>query len=220
MDKCVGVYDEGRIYWAVPYGSATANSQIWSLDITRGGAWMLPIDVAADWMWLYQDNLTGQKHFCYLTSSNQILEFTYSTATSCNVVGFNTSIGSGIVKFSDDGQEWADVEKVVYVLIRPQGNLRGSIVGKTEDAPIASVGEQAYIPTTSITGWGEFTWGGASWGELLSAPVEFGSQLEELVIEVDEELQWLKYNFASTGAGADYELSDIIIYFTPIGIKD
>jgi hypothetical protein len=219
MDKCVGLYYQGRIYWAVPYGSSTTNNQIWTLDITRGGAWMRPINVAADWMWLYQDNTTGQTHFCVL-SGNQILEFTYSTATSHNGVGFSTSIGSGIVKFSDDGQEWADVEKVIYVLIRPQGSIRGSIVGKTEDSSFASVGSQQFIPNTSITGWGEFAWGGAAWGETINAPTEFGNQREELEIEVDEELQWLKYNLESTGAGADYELSDVIIYYTPIGIKD
>ena len=219
MDKCVGLYYQGRIYWAVPYGSSTSNNQIWTLDVTRGGAWMRPINVSADWMWLYQDNSTGQTHFCFL-SGNQIYEFTYSTATTRNGVGFNTSIGSGIVKFSEDGQEWADVEKVVYVLIRPQGNIQGSVVGKTEDAPLATVGAESFIPTTSITGWGEFAWGEAYWGQTVNAPTEFGNQREELVVEVDEELQWLKYNLESIGAGADYELSDVIIYWTPIGVKE
>lgn len=219
MDKCVGLYYQGRIYWAVPYGSSTTNNQIWTLDITRGGAWMRPINVAADWMWLYQDNVTGQTHFCFL-SNNQIFEFTYAITTTRNGAGFNTGIGTGIIKFSEDGQEWADVEKVVFVLIRPQGDLRGSVVGKTEDAPLAAVGSQSFIPNTSITGIGETAIGELYVGELLNAPTVFGSQREELVVEVDEELQWLKCNFDSVGAGADYELSDLIIYHTPIGVKN
>lgn len=218
MHKCVGLYYQGRIYWAVPYGGATSNNQIWTLDLTRGGAWMLPMDVSADWMWLYEDS-SGLTHFCYL-SDDEILEFSYSLATTRNGTAFPTSVGSGLIKFSDDGQEWANVEKIKFILIRPQGNITANVTGKTEDAPVASVGSEAFNPETSISGIGEESIGMYYIGEARDAPSAYGSQREELEVEIDEDVQWLQWRLNSTGTGVDYELSDAIIYFTPVGIKD
>jgi hypothetical protein len=218
MRNCVGLYFQGRIYWALPYGGATSNNQIWTLDITRGGAWMLPIDVSADWLWLYEDS-DGITHFCYLSGS-QVYEFTYSYATSRDGVAFPTSIGSGLIKFSDDGQEWANVQKLVFVLIRPQGNITGNVTGKTEDAPVAALGTEAFVPNTSITGLGEEALGMYYLGEARNAPVAYGSMREELEIEIDEDVKWLQWSLNSAGTGVDYELSDAILYYTLIGTKD
>ena len=218
MHKCVGLYFQGRVYWAVPYGSATSNNQIWTLDVTRGGAWMLPMDVSADWLWLYEDS-DGKTHFCYL-SGNKIMEFTYSRATSRDGVAFPTSVGSGLLKFSEDGQEWADVEKVKFILIRPQGAITGKVSGKTEDAPIANVGSESFVSNSSVSGLGEDALGMYYLGEARLAPSSYGAQREELEIEIGEEMQWLQWQLNSTGLGVQYELSDFIIYYTLTGVKD
>lgn len=47
MSLANGIGYEGRLYWALPVGSST-NSQIWVLDLDRGGAWMKPWNIAAD----------------------------------------------------------------------------------------------------------------------------------------------------------------------------
>lgn len=218
MNKCVGLYYQGRIYWALPFGGATSNNQIWTLDITRGGAWMLPIDVSADWLWLYEDNL-GVTHFCYL-SGNKIYEFTYSRATERNGTAFATSVGSGLIKFSDDGQEWAKVLRLILILIRPQGNITANVTAKTEDAAVAPVGTETFTPTTSITGIGEDAIGMFYIGEVRSAPAEYGNQREPLIVDIDEEVQWLQWTLNSAGTGVDYELSDAILEYIPTGTKD
>lgn len=218
MHKCVGLYYQGRIYWSVPYGGATSNNQIWTLDITRGGAWMLPLNVAADWMWLYEDS-DGLTHFCYL-SGNQILEFTYARSTTRNEVAFPTSIASGLIKFSEDGEEWANLQKVDFVLIRPQGAITANITGKTEDSSVAPVGSQNFLPGSSITGIGEEAIGAFYIGDLRAAPISYGNQRETLEVEVDEDVKWFSWSLNTTGAGVDYELSDVIAYFIPIGTKD
>lgn len=218
MNKCVGLYYQGRCYWSVPYGAATTNNQIWTLDITRGGAWMLPMDIAADWMWLYQSS-DGEIHFCYL-SGNQIYEFTYSKYTQRNGVAFSTSVGSGLIKFSEDGEEWAKIISVTFILIRPQGNITANITAKTEDAAVAPLGSQTFNPDTSITGWGESAWGEYSWGEVRTIPEAFGNQRERLTIEIGEEVNWLNWTLNSSGTGTDYELSDVILSYVSTGPKD
>jgi hypothetical protein len=218
MDGCVGIYFQGRIYWAVPYGTSTTNDQIWTLDITRGGAWMLPMHVSADWMWLYEDS-DGETHFCYLSGSS-VYEFTQSLSTTREGVAFSTFLGSGLIKFSEDGQEWSNVEKVRFILINPQGSITANVTGKTEDAPIAPVGSQNFSPDSSITGIGEESIGMYYIGEARNAPVAYGSSRTELDVEVDEDVQWLQWQLSSSGTGVSYELSDVIIFETNIGVKD
>ena len=57
-------------------------------------------------------------------------------------------------------------------------------------------------------------------GEARFAPVAYGSAREELEVEIDEDLQWLQWQLSSTGTGVDYELTDVVIFSTNIGIKD
>ena len=224
MNKAVGLYFQGRVYWALPYGGATSNNVIWTLDLTRGGAWMLPMQVAADWMWLYEDS-SGVTHFCYVVSNtypstSEVYEFTYSLATTREGTAFSTYVGSGLIKFSEDGQEWANVEKIKFVLIRPQGNISFTASGKTEDAPVAAVGSESFTPANSLTGIGEDAISMYYIGEARNAPTAYGSSREEVEVEIDEEVQWLQWQLSSTGTGVDYELSDAIIYYSPTGVKD
>lgn len=224
MSKAVGIYYQGRIYWALPYGGATSNNVIWTLDLMRGGAWMLPMQVSADWMWLYEDS-SGVTHFCYLVSNtypatSEIYEFTYSLATTREGSAFSTYIGSGLIKFSEDGQEWANVEKIKFILIRPQGNITFNVTGKTEDAPVTSVGTQSFTPANSLTGIGEDAISMYYIGEARNAPTAYGSSREEVEVDVDEEVQWLQWQLSSSGTGVDYELSDAILYYSPTGVKD
>lgn len=217
MANCVGIAYEGRLYWAVPVGSDT-NNEIWVLDLDRQGAWMKPWTVSADWMWLYNDN-SGVTHFLVL-EGNVILEFTHASATSDDGVAFQTSASSGLIKFSEDGMEWAKVIDITFFLQRPRGQINLLVAGKTEDDSLATVGSDTFIPNASIAGWSEVGWGEAGWSEVVTVPTEYGSANEPLVIEVDEELQWLTWELNTTLAGVDYQLSNVVIRYVPVGTKE
>lgn len=217
LDKACGLEFEGRLYFAMPVG-ATANNQIWVSDLNRDGAWMMPWYVSADWLWLYDDN-TGFTRFMVL-SGNQIYEFTYAQATKDDQTAFSTAIGTGIIKFSKDGKDWASVIDVTYVLLRPQGTVQFNIVAKTEDEPIAPVGNESFTPNVSVAGWNEAGWNVNYWNEIVAIPTVFGEARVEHVIEIDEEVNWLTCDLSSTDAGVDYQLADIIIQYVPIGVID
>jgi hypothetical protein len=180
---------------------------------------MKPWSIAADWMWLYNDN-SGITHMCIL-SANKVLEFTYSQATNDNGVAFRTSATSGIIKFSEDGREWAKVIDVTFILQRPQGTINVSISGKTEDSSLATLGSVSYNPETSISGWSESSWESfLGWANSDTVPTSYGDALVEIPIEVDEELLWWKWDLNSTTLGVDYQLSDIVMRFVRIGAKE
>jgi hypothetical protein len=217
MDKCVGLAFEGRLYWALPVGS-TNNNEIWVLDLERDGAWMKPWNISADWMVLYNDN-SGVTHFLVL-QGNVISEFTYSQATSDNGVAFGTSAASGLIKFSEDGMDWAKVIDVTFFLQRPQGAINLLVAGKTEDSSLANLGSDSYISDSSIAGWSEAGWSEAGWSEVVSVPTQYGDSSKPVVIEIDEELQWLTWELSTTGTGVNYQLTGVVIRFVPIGTKD
>lgn len=219
MEKCVGLPFEGRIYWLLPINS-DENNQIWVLDLERDGAWMKPWDIAATWAHLYNDN-DGVTHFLII-SNNQIYELSYAQLTNDDGEAFNTNASSGLIKFSEDGMEWAKVIDVTFFFQRPRGNISLLVAGRTEDIALTTVGAMSDDTTASqsVAGWGEAGWGELGWSETAAVPTNRSDQNKPLVIEVDEELQWVAWDLTTTGAGVDYRLSDVVIRFVRIGVKD
>lgn len=225
MPGSVGLGFEGRLYWAVPV-SSTMNSEIWVLDLDRKGAWMKPWSIAADWMWLYNDN-TGDTHHLIL-SNNTIYALSYAALTNDDGDSFNTNGQSGQIYFSDDKRMWVQLLQVIIVLLSPLGEISFQITGKTEDSDLQALG----IPTTytaeattTIAGWGEINryitgWGRNRWSGVNLIPTTVSSATKEVSIEIDEEIQWASYAWSSVDPGVDYTISDIIYEFIEVGIKD
>lgn len=220
MSKCVGMAHEGRLYWSLPIASDT-NNQIWVLDLDRKGAWMEPWNLSADWVWLYNDN-TGDTHHLVLIG-NEIREFTYSAKTLDGDLPFPTSFSSGQIKFSEDNREWGRLLMVIFVLLRPQGNINFEVSAKTEDGIIPYTAMESFGASATRAGWSEPLSGWSSlrgWSEIVTVPTVLSSPTEEVVIEVDEDVQWFTYGMNSTEAGVDYNLSRVIGVYVNVGIKD
>jgi len=217
MEQCVGLAYDGRIYWALPVGSAT-NNQIWVLDLDRQGAWMLPFNISADWMSLYEDN-SGNTHHLVL-KDNVIFELTDSQATMDNMAAFPTNITSGQLRFSEDGEVWATVTRVTFVFLRPRGTINVAVSGKTEDAQLATVGSDSFSSVSTAVGWGEAAWSTLPWSTTLEVPISYGNAREKIAIEIEEDMNWVTWSVDTTTANTAYQLSDVIIEYVTIGLID
>jgi len=217
MEQCVGLAYDGRIYWALPVGSAT-NNQIWVLDLDRQGAWMLPFNISADWMSLYEDN-SGNTHHLVL-KDNVIFELTDSQATMDNMSAFPTNITSGQLRFSEDGEVWATVTRVTFVFLRPRGTINVAVSGKTEDAQLATVGSDSFSSVSTAVGWGEAAWSTLPWSTTLEVPISYGNAREKIAIEIEEDMNWVTWSVDTTTANTAYQLSDVIIEYVTIGLID
>jgi hypothetical protein len=219
LEYACGVVYQNKLHWAVAAGSTTNNCII-TLDLSnlRRGAWMLPLNVAADWMWLYTDN-SGNTHFC-VRIGNTVLEFTDNVATQINGVAFPTSASFGIQKFSKDGKEWADVSRVTFVFNELDGEITCGISGKTEDAPLAILGTETFVTAAPISGWAEREWGALAWGDFETVPDQQTTERQEIVIEIGEELNWWEPSISTSDANVRYELLEIIPEYVNIGVKE
>ncbi len=225
MGGAVGVGFEGRLYFAVPVSSPT-NNEIWVLDLDRKGAWMKPWNIAADWMTLYTDN-SGITHHLIL-SNNHLYTLSYSSLTTDDGKGFSTSGHSGQVFFSPDKRMWVQLLQVVVVLLSPQGSINFQITGRTEDSTLQALGAPTnYMPptTTTVAGWGEANhyikgWGRNRWSKVKLIPKITSDASQEVIIEVDETVQWADYAWSTTLPGVDYNISDIIFEYIEVGLLD
>lgn len=224
MTNCVGLGFEGRLYWSVPNGSTT-NNEVWVLDLDRQGAWMKPWSIATNWMMLYNDN-SGSTHFI-VVSNGIIYEFSQSQRTNDDGIAFQTSGNSGQIRFSDDGRQWGHINQVIFTVLRPQGQLNFTVAGKTEDSSIAPVGGQLFNPSSTIAGWSEPSngngivgWGRRRWSRVGIVPVSFSDASVDIIVEVDEDVQWWQYSWNSTTSGVDYALSDVVVEYVDAGIRD
>lgn len=229
MGKACAVGWQQQLFFALPNGSSS-NSEIWILDLQRGGAWMKPWNIAADWMTLYNDN-AGMTHFL-IVKGNTLYETSYAAATTDDGTPFATNITSGIIKFSDDGQVWAKVIRLTFILLRPQGVINITVTGKTEDGELQSVGAASVTPTSTVAGWGEAGWAGTpdpispmkpvifGWSDFYVVPKVIGSARYQVDIDIDEELQYYQWSIDTNSAGVDFQLSDVISQRVDIGVKD
>lgn len=223
MPLVVGNAFEGKLRWALPVGNDT-NNEIWVLDLDRGGAWMKPWNIAADWMWLYNDN-SGITHDLIL-QNNIIYELSYAQMTNDDGVSFLTYGNSGRVNFSEDGRESGKLIKVVFTVERPQGALNFTVTALTDEGLKSFSNGETYGITTSVAGWGEpsglgiMGWGRRRWSGVESVPQASGVSSKDVAVEVDEEALWWMYSWSSSGVGANYQLSNVTGEFVAIGVKE
>lgn len=221
MENAVGMVSDKKLYWAVPYQSET-NNQVWILDLRQKGAWMRPWQIAADWMLLYADNTSGVTKELFLVD-NQIYELDESTNTNDNGTVFQTSIGSGSIKFSEDGEEYGQVIDVTFIFLRPQGLINLTVTARTEDGDVTLTDTVPTTANSAIGGFGAYGWSDVGWGNIenqeplavLATPPRVRK-----TIEVDEESNSISWGVGSTTSGVDYELATVIIRYVPTGWVD
>lgn len=223
MDKTVGIAYEGVIYWALPLGS-DKNNQIWAFDLEHQGAWMLAWHLPAEWLTLYNDN-SGKTHFLIL-SDNQIYEMTRLFNTTDGNTPFSTEVMSGKIEWSKDGRDWARLIQVVFTLLKPRGDINIEVSGYTEDGTLKWT-QTVSVPVLKVAyGWSEQPRAWSSLRPWSDVSGYRGTENQEnidsldVIVEIDEDVQWFDYRISSTKSGVDYMLSSVVAEYVPIGIKD
>ena len=204
MSGAVGMSYENRVYFCLPVGSSK-NSEIWIYDDSRRGAWILRWTLAADYMWLYEDN-GGKVHHLVLVD-NKVLEFDRTVGATDDGVPFRTRLAGMRRTFDKTGTQMAAVEQKVFSLIRPKGTIKINVMGLSEDGD-TSVGlaQEAITPETIATGWSGTEWSQEEWGYELP-PLEVAhTDFLPVSIEVDENVCQLDWEIITDSGDAAYTL--------------
>lgn len=220
IHKSIAEVLNGQIYFAVPVGSNQLN-QIWVLDMVRGGAWTLPWVVGdlTD-MCAYGDSDGSTR--LLISQGNRLREFSKDQEHSDEDKPFVSDISSGILKFSEDGAEWANILSITFVLLRPKGKVQFSLTGKTEDSPSQTLLQfnKEFEIRQLISGWSDPSgWSSdLGWGLIGEEDADkIGEVRVSITKDVDEDVNWLQYTISGNTHGTRYEISDVIIEYVSLG---
>lgn len=225
MEDAVGVGFENRLYFALPVGS-DSNNQIWVIDLQRKGAWMKPWVISADWMAVVADN-SGKSHLLVVDGSS-VYKFDENIKTSDNGEAFVTGGTSGFNRFSESGQEWARLIKVIITVLRPKGRINFQIDGFTNKGRVERLGTGELNESSESTsaGWSEAGWDGfiaagdTGWSNFYYTADISPSAQKEVTIKINKDVQYWAYSWNTQEAGVNYGISRIVPATVDVGIKN
>jgi hypothetical protein len=212
MSGACGLVYQNVLYWALPVG-ATSNNQIWVKDLNRNGVWIMPWTISAKFMWLSEDNTTGEISHCVYDGTN-ILKFSRSVMTQDNGVAFKTRVASGGLTWADNGMTMASIQNQLFKLLQPSGTINIMSSGLDEDGAVQTLASTTFTQTASPTGWGQITFSDGSSPSVWSGDVgviNFTSKAVNVVTnEIDETLNQLEWEIKTDTVGCDYYLSSVL----------
>lgn len=209
MDGACGVTFENQLFFALPVG-ANQNNQIWVKDLSRGGIWIMPWTIRADFMWLSEDNVTGVISHCIYDGTN-ILKFTRSVLTQDNGVPFSTRVAHDGIVWSDSGMTMAAIQEIRFKYLQIAGTVQSTAFGLNEDGAVDTLATDTFTQTASFTAWGQLVFSDGSIPSVFSGDVgsiDFTSTgVTVITLEIDETVNQLGWEIITDGADCDYFLS-------------
>lgn len=210
MDKACGLVYENKIYWALPVGSSE-NNQIWVKDLSRRGIWIMPWIIPAKFMWLSEDNVTGEVSHCIYDGTN-ILKFSRSVMTQDNGTAFATRVAHEGLVWSDNGMTMGAIQEQRFKLLQPAGTINIQSFGLDEDGAVNTLSTDTFTQTASFTDWNDYEYSDSyssySSGE---GTINFTSTgVHVTTLEIDETLNQLGWQITTDTIDCDYYLSTVL----------
>jgi hypothetical protein len=209
MSNSVGLLYENKIYWALPVATTT-NNQIWIKDLSRGGIWIMPWVVRADFMWLSEDNVSGEISHCIYDGTN-ILKFTSSVLTQDNGTAFRTRVAHEGMVWSDSGMTMGAIQEQRFKLLQPTGTIQINSFGLDEDGAVNTIGSETFTQESSFTSWNEMEYSDDEPISLYSddvGQIDYTStSIAVINLEIDETVNQLGWEIITDEVNCDYLLS-------------
>jgi hypothetical protein len=211
MDGACGLLYENKIYWALPVG-ASENNQIWVKDLSRGGVWIMPWLISAKFMWLSEDNTTGEISHC-IYDGTSILKFTRSVATQDNGVSFRTRVAHEGLVWAENGLTMAAIQEQRFKLLQPVGEIQINSFGLNEDGLVDTLGSETFSQSASSTGWGQLLYSDEENPSLYSDDIGmvdfYSASVGVVTLEIDETVNQLGWEVVTDSVNCDYYLSTV-----------
>lgn len=209
LNTAVGVESQDKIYFAVPVGSDT-NNEIWYIDLARKNAWVLRWPVAADDLWLYEDN-SGISHLCALVN-NVILEFTRAggQTTTDDGVAWRSRVAFSSLVWDKDGISLGNVRNEYFKLLEPKGNIMANTYGLSKRGVTTNTGSDSYSVEITFTGIGVWDYSGNyQYGDDVGTIGTVARSVAVLHVRPKGLLVQLDWEVITEDAECDYLLSSV-----------
>lgn len=200
---------DGRIYWAVPYGSAT-NNQVWVYDIERKGAWALPWTLAVKQFFEYTDS-SGIIHLLAIPVTGTKLIEIGGNGSGDSGVAFSTLLESGLIHWDKNHETWAYIRKVYVELADPAGAINFSVSGVRRGKDFRTVGSREIQAALGQSGFGADLLGDVQFGDSGSASATYSQPSVKKVLNIKKVLNNLRWALTSSNVSSRYTLIQVVI---------
>jgi hypothetical protein len=212
-----GVHD-GRIYWAVPYGSST-NNQILVHDVERKGAWALPWTLGVKRFFEYTDS-GGVIHFLAVPTTGTKLIEIGGNGSGDSGTAFQTILESGIIHFDKNHMTWAYVAKAYVELADPAGDINFGVSGTRRGKSFNTIKTRTISAQQGSGGFGADLWADILFGDTIPSSVTYAQPSIKKVINIKKVLNNIKVGLNTNSVAARYSLIQWVIVGTLLPTSD
>ncbi len=197
---------QNRVYFAVSRQSNT-NNEVWILDLrTNPARWIMPWTIAAQHMWLYEDN-DHVIHFCMLVDGTE-MELSDKQFTTDGNTSFSTHVASGPVKWDSAGLSVGYVQNQRFRLNNVRGDAIVAVNGTTEMPNRTTIEIDQGAPGT-FSGWGDAVWGVDDWGSEPSTPATILPGTLVATVPMKTKLNGFSWEITTTTSGCALGLGGV-----------
>lgn len=204
--KIASCYSDARIYFSVPYGSATNNYT--AIYDTERKAWLpKAFDIGFKKFLRYTDT-TGDSRLLALKPGDTILSEISSDFKGDYGVPFQTTIETGLYPTVKDRFEFQFTEEAEIELSQPVGRIQVTLMGIERRAGYGSVNSQVIenINTQSNTGLDSYGWDTRQWDDTSDASTVLSESSVKRYFTVQKELNAVQWNITTSSLDATYVL--------------
>lgn len=198
-----GIYYDAKVFYSVPYGSAT-NNVIYVNDTERRN-WAGPWTVGVTQFLVYADT-TGANHLLGITGGDRIIELKEGIAGDLGVA-FETSLITGLIPVNPrDRRQFAKVKRAYMELNQPIGNIQFSVLGVDRKGNYTNLNTFSLLGTLSGAGYGTEQFSTNLFSDTSIAPGATSSVIVRKFMKVNRKLNNVQFKLTTTDIGASYTL--------------
>lgn len=214
------IYYEGKILWAVPYGSRT-NNEVWILDLELK-TWIRPWKLSVKKFISYTGS-SGKERLLFRSSEESsgpsyLIEMSENYNTD-NGLAFPFNLSTGLLSFDESHMSFWNVKKLYVELLRAIGNLDIVVSGTTKNRSFQSLKVFSLSGVRTFSGYYDDLYNSAMYDDAQSTPIIYSLASIKKVIKIRKALNNVKIELSGTSQ-AQFALSVLSIVGSPKKVSD
>lgn len=203
------VYYDARVYFSVPYGSATNNYT--AIYDTERKAWLPKAFTRGFTKFLRYTDTGGTNRLLALGTGDSALSEISSTIQGDYGVAFDTSLNTGLYPVTKDRFEFQFTEEGEVEFSNPVGTVNVELLGIERSAGYSSIQTKAVSVTSTSTSvsWNTFAFNTTAWNDTSVVPTVTSESSVKRFFPVQKELNAVQWRITTTGKDDNYILRSL-----------
>jgi hypothetical protein len=214
--KIASVYFDAKVYFSVPIGTETVNSQTIVYDTERR-AWLpKAFDKGFQKFLRYTTTGSSGKLLAIRDGDTKLSEISTSILGDYGVA-FSSTLVTGLYPVSKNRFEFQWTEEGQVEFSNPTGEISIELIGLERGRGFTSQGTATISSNLSTTGWDTFLWDSTPWDDTTGALDLFSESTVKRYFRLGRELNAVQWSITTNSLDAGYVLRTLQTWGTQTG---